>query len=66
VPDEEHARRLIDDDALDAERYQIGARLTGRTNSLQQSRYPFSVQRDEVKTRVTSSATTFVAYGVQP
>ena len=46
MANEKHARCMIDDDALDADGHQIGARKVGRTNSLQQSRNPFQVRRD--------------------
>ena len=53
MANEKHARRMIDDDGLDAESHQIGARKVGRTNSLQQSRNPFQVRRDDASCEIT-------------
>ena len=53
MANEKHARCMIEDDALDADGHQIGARKVGRTNSLQQSRNPFQVRRDDPSCEIT-------------
>ena len=53
MANEKHARCMIDDNALDADGHQIGARKVGRTNSLQQSRNPFQVRRDDPSCEIT-------------